>query len=238
MRPNRNAPTAATTRGHLYAGASGFSYPTWRGGFYPAEARPDEFLRLYSERLPTVELNTTFYRLPAQEQFERWAEQTPKNFRFAVTMSRGTTSFGRIRGLDAASQTISTLGERLGPVRIKIAQARDDGFLRLLLDSLDPAMSWALDFRHDSWSDPDVQARLDERGVARVDSTVGQAPFRYLRLRESPYDDSGLTEIGETVRALLDDGIDVFAYFRHEDEPTAPRYAERLLELAGRSASR
>jgi len=222
----------------LYAGSSGFSYPTWKGGFYPAESRPEEFLRLYADRLPSVELNTTFYRLPAEAQFERWAEQTPAHFRFAVTMSRGVTSFGKIRGLDAFSQTVAILGERLGPVRIKVPQARDDGFLRLLLDSLDPQILWALDFRHDSWSGEDVQSQLDARGVARVDLLHGDAPFRYLRFRETPYDDQQLESAAAELKPVLEEGFDVYAYFRHEDEPTAPRYAERLLELAGRSASR
>jgi uncharacterized protein YecE (DUF72 family) len=237
-RPDGNALTAATTEAQLYAGASGFSYPSWKDGFYPPEARPDEFLHIYGERLPSVELNTTFYRLPAEGQFERWAAQTPPGFRFAVTMSRGTTAFGRVRGLDAAAKTISALGDRLGPVRIKVPQARDDGFLRLLLDSLDPALSWALDFRHQSWSDPHVQQALDERGVARVDSLAGEAPFRYIRLREPPYDEPALSSIANDLSPLLDDGVDVYAYFRHEDEPRAPRYAERLLELAGRSRTR
>jgi uncharacterized protein YecE (DUF72 family) len=153
-------------------------------------------------------------------------------------MSRGVTSFGRIRGLDAFSQTVATLGERLGPVRIKIPQARDDGFLRLLLDSLDPQILWALDFRHDSWSADDVQSQLDEHGVARVALLEGDAPFRYLRFRETPYDDQQLERAATDLRPILDAGIDIYAYFRHEDEPTAPRYAERLIELAGRSASR
>jgi uncharacterized protein YecE (DUF72 family) len=224
--------------GTLYAGSSGFSYPSWKGGFYPADARPEEFLRLYSERLPSVELNTTFYRLPAEDQFERWAAQTPATFRFALTMTRGATSFGRVQGVDAFAQTAGVLGERLGPVRIKVPQARDDGFLRLLLDSLSPAIGWALDFRHESWSEPDVQPLLDERGIARVGSLEGEAAFRYLRLREPPYGENDLVALAERVQAALEQGRDVYCYFRHEDEPTAPLYAERLLELAGRSATR
>jgi uncharacterized protein YecE (DUF72 family) len=153
-------------------------------------------------------------------------------------MTRQATAFGRVRGVDACARTIAKLGDRLGPIRIKIPQARDDGFLRLLLDSFDPEIAWALDFRHDSWSDPEVQGRLDERAVARVDSLEGAAPFRYLRLREPPYDEGALEEEAARVKPLLDDGIDVYSYFRHEDEPTAPRYAERLLELAGRSTRR
>jgi uncharacterized protein YecE (DUF72 family) len=224
--------------GTLYAGSSGFSYPTWKGGFYPAGARTEEFLRLYSERLPSVELNTTFYRLPAEDQFERWAEQTPKTFRFALTMTRGATSFGRVQGVEAFAQTAGVLGDRLGPVRIKVPQARDDGFLRLLLDSLSPALRWALDFRHESWSEADVQPFLDERAVARVGTLGDAVPFSYLRLREPPYGESDLVALVEQVRPALEQGRDVYCYFRHEDEPTAPLYAERLLELAGRSASR
>jgi uncharacterized protein YecE (DUF72 family) len=224
--------------GRLYAGSSGFSYPSWKGGFYPAEARSEDFLRFYSERLPSVELNTTFYRLPAEAQFERWAAQTPPDFRFALTMTRGATSFGRVEGIPAFVQTAGVLGERLGPVRIKVPQARDDGFLLLLLDSLAPELRWVLDFRHESWSAPDVDARLAERGVARVDSLEGPTPFVYVRLRDTPYDEAGLADAAEAIAPVLAEGKDVYCYFRHEDEPTAPRYAERLLELAGRSSSR
>jgi uncharacterized protein YecE (DUF72 family) len=222
----------APRRGTLYAGSSGFSYPSWRGGFYPPDSRPAEFLGLYSEALPTVELNTTFYRLPAEAQFERWAEQTPPGFRFAVTMSRRVTSFGRIEGIDAFAQTVRLLGERLGPVRVKVHQKRDDGFLRLLLDSLDPDLAVALDFRHETWDAEDVQARLDERGVTRVGALDGAAAFRYIRLREPPYDDGALAAWADRLRPCLAAGVDVFAFFRHEDEPTAPAYARRLLELA------
>jgi uncharacterized protein YecE (DUF72 family) len=187
--------------------------------------------------LNTVELNSTFRRLPAEEQFERWAEQTEPGFRFGVTLARRVTSFGRIEALDAAAQTISQLGDRLGPVRIKVLQARDDGFLRLLLDSLDPGMRWALDFRHASWFDDEIKARLDEHGVALVDAEEGAADFRYLRLRNPPYSDEDLAAEASRIGALLEGGRDVFAYFQHEDEPTAPRYAERLLELVSGRAS-
>jgi len=204
---------------------------SWKGTFYPAEAKPEDFLRFYAGRLPTVELNSTFYRLPAEEQFERWAAQTEPGFRFAVTLARRVTSFGRVEGVDAAARTIAKLGDRLGPVRVVLTQARDDGFLRLLLDSLDAAMLWALDFRHESWFTADIQERLDEREVARVDAEEGGASFRYLRLREPPYSEENLAAEAARMRPLLESGTDVYVFFRHEDEPTAPRYAERLLEL-------
>jgi uncharacterized protein YecE (DUF72 family) len=220
------------TPGRLYAGSSGFSYPSWKGGFYPADTRPEGFLRHYGGRLPSVELNTTFYNLPAETQFERWRAAVPPDFRFAVTMSRRVTSRGRVEGVEAFEQSIRALGETLGPVRIKVPQARDDGFLRLLADSVSPEIRYVLDFRHESWDTPEVSAVLAAHGMARPNDLEGHAPFRYLRLREPPYGESDLEEWAERLRPLLATGIDVYCYFKHEDEPSAPLYAERLLELA------
>jgi uncharacterized protein YecE (DUF72 family) len=202
----------------LYVGSSGFSYASWKPDFYPAGTRAGDFLRTYAERLSTVELNTTGYRLPDEAQFRRWAEETPDGFRFAVKMphpNRLASFTERVRGL----------GERLGPVRIVIQQARDDEFLARLLDSLDPELSWALDFRHDSWTGVNTGAAV------AVNALEGDAPFRYLRLREPPYGDAALADWAERIRRVLAEGIDAFVYFKHEDEPTAPAYALRLGEL-------
>jgi uncharacterized protein YecE (DUF72 family) len=216
----------------LYVGTSGFSYPTWRGAFYPVGARPPEFLRRYAERLPSVELNSTYYQGPSETQFERWAAETPPNFRFAVTMSRGATGRGRVEGVEAFCQSVRALGARLGPIRIKVPQARDDGFLLLLLASLAPDLRFAVDFRHASWDAPEIRERLDAHGVARVGAVEGAASFRYLRFRDPPYVDTELLRLAETTRSLVAAGYEVYAYFRHEQQPTSPRYAERLLELA------
>jgi uncharacterized protein YecE (DUF72 family) len=221
------------TTGRLYAGASGFSYPSWKGEFYPPDAKPDTFLRHYAERVNAVELNNTFYRVPEEDQFDRWAAQVPAGFRFAVTTSRRLTSFGRVEGVDEFCRMARRLGDRLGPLRFKVPQARDDGFLRLLLDALDPEVPVALDFRHDSWDDPEVTALLDERGVARAGAWEGGAAFRYLRFREPRYDEAALASLAGKIRPQVVAGVDVYAFFRHEDEPTAPLYAERLRELVG-----
>lgn len=203
-----------------HVGASGFSYATWKPDFYPADARPEDFLRLYAERLPSVELNTTGYRLPAETSFVRWAEQTPPGFKFAVKLPGHFA-----RQLATFNERMRLLGERLGVIRVVALQAADPGFLALLLGSLDPEIRVAFDFRHPSWDDVDVAP-----GV-RVDDWDANAPFRYLRFREPPYSDDDLRATAERIRPLLDAGVDVYAYFRHEDEPTAPRYAERLIEL-------
>jgi uncharacterized protein YecE (DUF72 family) len=212
------ATPARVTR--AYVGASGFSYPSWKPGFYPADAKPEEFLRLYAERLPSVELNTTGYRLPAEGHFERWAEQTPRGFRFAVKVP---AHFARQLGV--FQERVTLLGERLGPIRVAVAQAADPGLLALLFGSLDPALRLAFDFRHPSWEGVDVSP-----GV-RVDDWEADAAFRYVRFREPPYTDDDLRAHAARILPLLDGGVEVYAYYRHEDEPTAPRYAERLLAL-------
>jgi uncharacterized protein YecE (DUF72 family) len=218
-----------TTPGSLYAGTSGFSYASWKPDFYPAGTKANEFLRTYAERLPSVELNATFYRLPSEEQLRSWAAQTPDGFRFAVKMSRQITHFGRVDGIATFCERVQALGDRLGPILVQLppSRPRDDGLLRLFLDSLDPSLLYAFEFRHESWAGVDLERH------ALVDSLEGEAPFRYLRLRQPPYDEPGLADWAARLRPVLADGIDVYAYFKHEDEPTAPQYAARLLELVG-----
>jgi uncharacterized protein YecE (DUF72 family) len=206
-----------------YVGTSGWSYPTWRGDFYPEKTRPADFLRLYSKRLPSVELNTSAYQLPSEERFASWAEQVPPDFRFAVRMPRLITHGSRLGLVGTFCERVRLLGEKLGPVLVVLDRPRDDGFLMLLLGSLDPELEYAFDFRHDSWAEADVPVR--------VNSLEGEAPFRYLRLREPPYDETALAAWAERLRPLLDEGVRIYCYFKHEDEPTGPLYAERLLEL-------
>jgi len=209
----------------LYVGTSGFSYPPWKPGFYPAGTPQKEFLRVYAERLPSVELNTTFYQLPSEEQLRAWAEQTPPDFRFAVKMNRRATHFGNLSVVGTFCERVRVLGERLGPILVQLppTRPRDDGWLELMRASLDPELEYAFEFRNDSWSGVE--------GVQLVNSLEGDAPFRYLRLREPPYGEAALRGWAERLRPLLDEGKRVYAYFKHEDEPNAPAYAARLLEL-------
>jgi uncharacterized protein YecE (DUF72 family) len=219
-------PSLATAR----VGASGFSYASWKPDFYPVDARPEEFLRRYAERLPTVELNASFYRMTAPEQYARWAAETPPHFRFAVTMSRSVTVRGTVQRMDEFLAGVAGLGDRLGPVRVKVPQKRDDGFLALLLGSA-TGLRLALDFRHESWDDSEVDRRLADADAVRAGSLAGDAGWRYLRFRDPPYDEAALAALAAEVRPLLAAGIDVFGYFRHEEAPTAPAYAARLQEL-------
>ena len=197
-------------------GTSGWSYPSWRPGFYPAGLDPSEFLRFYAERFTTVELNTTGYRLPAEEQFRRWAEQVPDGFEFAPKLPGE-----RPRTLAEFEGRVRHLRDRLGPIRISLRSKRDEGLLELLLGSLDPALRLAFDLEHLSWNG--IEPRLAEMGAVRVGDLEHPARFRYLRRREAP--DEAFAAVVAAAREP------VYVYFRHDDEPTAPAQAARLREL-------
>ncbi len=210
----------------LHIGTSGWSYPSWRPDFYPAGSQPESFLGLYAARLPAVELNSTGYRLPSHEQFARWAAQTPAGFGFAVKMPPQA-----LRQLDSFQDRVRSLGNALGCVRIVVESPRDEGLLALLLGSADPAIRFALDLRDPSWDG--VEPQLTEAGAVRVGDWDAPGDWLYLRFREPPYDDAALVALADRLRPLVSARIDVFAFFRHEAEPTAPAYALRLLELLG-----
>jgi len=195
----------------IHVGTSGWSYPSWRGGFYPAGADPKTFLAFYAERFDTVELNTTGYRLPAEEQFQRWATQTPDGFTFAVKMP-----LTRLDRVGTFVERVDALGDRLGPVRIVVEAPRDEGLLAFLHGSLPPELQVAYDFRHESWD--------GLGGVVRVNDFEAE-PFRYIRLREPPYSDDDLRDLARRLRPPA------YVFFRHEDAATAPDYAARLLAL-------
>ncbi len=192
-------------------GTSGWSYPSWRPGFYPEGTRSDEFLAFYAARFDTVELNTTGYRLPGEDQFRRWAEAVPDRFEFAPKLA--------VRGLDRIPlvvERVAALGDRLGPIRVQVQSPRDDGLLAFVRGSVDPAVRLAFDFADASWGRPE--------GLVCVNDPDAE-PFSYIRLREPPYTDADLQALAADLRPGS------YVYFRHEDAPTAPAYAARLLEL-------
>ena len=192
----------------IKVGTSGWSYPSWRPGFYPEGMQPPDFLGFYAERFETVELNSTGYRLPSADQFRRWAGAVPDGFEFAVKFS-----LTRLDRVTTFLERVLALGNRLGPVRVVYEGPRDDGTLSFVLGSVPGDVRLAWDFRDESWA--------GTAGVVAVNDPNSE-PFRYLRLREPPYSDDELRAFAATVRGPA------YIYIRHEDEPTAPRFAERL----------
>ena len=164
-----------------------------------------------------MELNTTGYRLPAEEQFRRWAEQAPDGLR--VRAEAPGRQAARPRRVRVARSARSATGS--GPCGSRSRARRDEGALELLLGSLDPALRLAFDLEHPSWDG--IEQRLAEAGAVRVNDLDHPAPFRYLRRREAP--DAAFAA------AVRDAAEPVYVYFRHDDEPAAPTHARRLLEL-------
>jgi uncharacterized protein YecE (DUF72 family) len=228
----------------LAVGTSGFSYAQWRGPFYPEDLAAADMLRFYAGRLPAVEINNTFYRMPSRSVLERWAGEVPEDFRFALKASRRITHIGRLKEVADPTrhllEVLGALGDRLGavlfqcPPNLKHDAARFDAFLALLPDGL-PA---AFEMRHPSWACDEVFARLRARGFAWVttDDDEGEPPaalvatagFGYLRLRRSAYTEPELDAWSARIRAA---GWErAFAFFKHEDAGIGPALALQLAE--------
>lgn len=205
-------------------GTSGWSYPSWQPGFYPAGIDRSAFLSFYAERFDAVELNATKYRLPSAEQFRRWARQVPDGFVFAVKAPPGIV--GR---LDTFQERVRALGSRLGCVRLVVEAPRDDGLVELVLGSSDPTIRWAFDLRHPSWDG--IETRLAASGAVRVGDEGGAAGWAYLRFRELAYDAAALGSIAGRLGALTARGVETLAFFRHGEAPSAPASAAAVLDL-------
>jgi len=210
--------TGEGTLARVSVGTSGWSYPSWRPGFYPAGLDPSHFLAFYAERFPTVELNTTGYRMPGVEQFRKWAAQAPDGFEFAPKLPGHRPGSFEAFGAGAAA-----LGDRLGPVRVSLKSARDEGAIELILGSLPIGLRVAFDLEHPSWDG--IEERLAAAGAVRVNDLDHPASFRYLRRREAPDE-----AYAARIRACAEP---VYVYFRHDDEPAAPAHAQQLIGLLG-----
>jgi uncharacterized protein YecE (DUF72 family) len=227
----------------LFAGASGYSYKEWKGDFYPQSIKPDAMLAWYAERLPTVEINNTFYRMPRVEVLESWAGSTPEGFRFAIKASRRITHLSRLKADTAADsveflyRNLAALGAKRGPVLFQLPPflkkdlPRLSEFLRLLPEG----HGAAFEFRNDSWFADDVYDLLKGAGAAlclseREDNAppplVETAPWGYVRLRLETYSEGDLQQWASRLAATA--WREIYVYFMHE--PTAPAYARTLMQ--------
>jgi uncharacterized protein YecE (DUF72 family) len=231
----------------ILAGASGYSFKEWMGSFYPATMRPEEMLAFYSQRLPTVEINNTFYRLPKRNVLEEWAGSVPANFRFSIKASRRITHMARLKAESAAEplgilyRNLAELGAKRGPTlfqlppNLKKDLPRLEAFLALLPED----HRAAFEFRNESWFADDVHAALRDCGASLVLSEredgalpplVATAHWGYLRLRLEQYSERDLAAWAERIAAT--GWREAYVYFMHE--PTAPDYARSLMGLPGR----
>jgi uncharacterized protein YecE (DUF72 family) len=235
----------SNSKSRLWAGASGYSYKEWCGPFYPEKTKADEMLSFYATRMPTVEINNTFYRMPKRTVLENWAACTPEAFRFAIKASKRITHIARIKEEAADSvgflyKNIEALGAKRGseffqlPPNLKKDMPRLHGFLKMLPGT----HRAAIEFRNDTWFDDEVYAALKEAGVALVLSErennappplVETASWGYVRLRLEQYSEADLAAWVEKIAGTK--WADTYVYFMHE--PTAPSYAQTLTKLYG-----
>ena len=235
--------------GRLYVGTSGFSYPTWVGGFYEPGVRSGGMLPAYAARLGAVELNNTFYQFPTEARVAAWRNATPGGFRFTAKAQQRVTHWAR---LSDAVQTrrladaMRLFGDRLGATLVRVPDTfqRDDARLTAFLEAWPRELPVAFDLRHESWLDDEVLALVRSHGNAAWVATdrdelpepvriFATAPFLYVRLRRSGYDEADLETWAARVAPFVEDGRDVFVFFRHTEAPTAPLLALRFQELAG-----
>jgi uncharacterized protein YecE (DUF72 family) len=230
----------------LFAGASGYSFKEWKGTFYPDKTKPEEMLAFYSQRLPTVEINNTFYRMPKTSVLEGWAATAPTGFRFAVKASRRITHMARLKIESNVAETVGflyqnlvALGPKRGPTLFQLPpnMKKDLPRLNAFLALLPQGHCAAFEFRNETWFDDEVYAALKGANAALVLSErednappplVETTSWGYVRLRLETYTDADLAQWAKKLAGTK--WSEAFVYFMHE--PTAPAYAKTLMELA------
>lgn len=230
----------------VLAGTSGFSYAAWKGPFYPSDLPAARMLSSYAGRLPAVEVDSTFYRIPTPKTLASWREQVPDGFRFALKASRRITHQARLDAGAADStgyfyRTTAELGPALGAVLYQLPPnlRKDVPRLSAFLELLPAAGRAAFEFRHTSWFSDDVLEALRSRGAALcvAESDEMETPlcatagFGYLRLRKADYGGADLSAWAE--RILAQPWDEAFVFFKHEEEARGPRLAEALAALVG-----
>ena len=227
-----------------WIGTSGFSYPEWKGNFYPEKISSKDMLRYYAERFPTVEINNTFYRMPKEELLTGWAAQVPERFAFVIKGSQRITHIKRLREcgelLGYLYRVTSSLGARLGPLLFQLPPnfRKDVPRLAAFFDAMPERRRVAVEFRHASWFDDEVFETLRARGAALCVADTGEEPIAplvattdwgYLRLRREEFGDNELRAWAQKIREQP--WSDAFVFLKHEEEGRGPKLAARLMEL-------
>jgi uncharacterized protein YecE (DUF72 family) len=256
--PKFNATPAASlapSPANLFVGTSGWAYPTWKPGFYPADVPSRAFLPVYASKLTSVEVNYTFRTLPTRTQLQGWLDATPPGFRFSFKAPQRITHFQRLRGSQAAVAEFITALEpareagKLGPLLFQLPPNFSVDLQRLkdFLTSLEfsSGLQIAFEFRHPSWFTQDTYALLLQRNatlcVAESDDLVTPdihtANYRYYRLRrEGGNSTAELNTFAARFTQISKEG-EVYVYFKHEDEPTGALNALAMLHQAAKLAT-
>jgi uncharacterized protein YecE (DUF72 family) len=231
----------------IWIGTSGYNYPEWKGSFYPAGLPTTKMLPYYAARFPSVEINYTFYRMPDEKLVSGWARQTPSPYKLTLKAPRRITHDSRLKNcgelVTRFCRVAETLGEKLGALLFQLPPSfkKDLAALDTFLGELPPAVCAAFEFRHQSWLDDEVFARLKARNLALcvADSEKMSTPVRvtadyaYFRLRDEGYTPEDIAKWADTIRRDTTSCRDVFVYFKHEEEGKGPEFARILMDRLG-----
>ena len=236
--------------GKVYAGTSGWDYPTWKPDFYPAKLASAKFLSHYSTRLNTVEVNYTFRRFPTEKLLRGWIAATPPDFNFAIKANQKITHIKRLRDVaDFTSEFLAALQpldaeKKLGPVLFQLPPFLkcDVPLLKDFLARLPRSLKFAFEFRHVSWFNNEVYESMRIANVALCQAEsekletpdVQTADFAYMRLRKEDYSAKARQVLTLKVAGSVKEG-DVFIYFKHEDTPEGALNAEKVLAASNES---
>ncbi len=234
----------------LYAGTSGWAYPSWKPQFYPEKLPQAKFLTYYSTQLNTVEVNFTFRQLVKESTVQKWILETPEQFRLGVKAHQVITHIKRLKGADEfVKRFISTLeplerAGKLGPILFQLPPnlKADVALLKDFLPCLPRAVRVAFEFRHPSWFTDETYEVLRSHQAAlcvaeteeRDTPDVTTANYAYYRYRKPEYSPEERNAMVSTISNHLQQGRDVFAYFKHEETPQGALYAVEVLRgIAG-----
>ena len=244
--------TASEDLPRIRIGTSGWSYDHWIDVLYPPDLPQNERLARYAQEFDTVEINSSFYRLPWLNMIKAWNKRSPEGFVFAAKCQRRLTHVMRLKDtgedLRRFLNRVGLLGAKLGPVLYQLPPsfARDDGVLEAFLADLPPGQH-VVEFRHASWESPDVYSLLSHYGVSHCVVSMPNYPvdltttgsFAYVRLHgaaqlyASLYGDEELRDWAQRLTDLADSGVGSHVYFNNDAQGFAVENARRLRELVG-----
>jgi len=234
----------------VFAGTSGWAYPSWKPGFYPEKLAQKKFLGYYTTKLNTVEVNFTFRQLVKETTIQNWLQDSPAHFRFGVKAHQVITHIKRLKGAEdfvprflATIEPLAAAG-KLGPVLFQLPPnlKADSALLNDFLAILPRTVPAAFEFRHASWfSDATWDSlRSHNAGLCIAETETMTTPdvvtakFTYYRFRKPSYTGEERRSMVDRIRQHVAEGRDVFAYFKHEETPEGALYAVDLLrEVSG-----
>ena len=227
----------------LHIGTSGYSYPAWKGHFYPDDLPAKKMLAYYATKLDTVEINNTFYKMPSAKLVQAWADEVPAKFVFAIKAPQRITHMQRLKNarenVEFLLSAIELLAEKQGPVLFQLPPnfKADVSLLKDFLNQMPKRILAAFEFRHSSWFCDETYEVLKSAGASLCIADdeklstppIATANWGYLRLRREDYVDADINEWGKRISAQPWERA--FVYFKHEDRAKGPAFAALLRSL-------